>query len=187
MPDRARLADRARRSMWQRAWRRPQPIQLASHNQGKLDNSRRIRQTDDMHLGVERALNLIPVGGIVRCARSIYELLGNRRKSARLPTSGNIFVTFQGLVADTTYGCLCVDVSPKGIAIDSVEPMTVDATVQLHTGVHGARRLAAVRYCLERNGSYRVGLEFISDAEMAALRASVARTQAGKRGSTATG
>jgi hypothetical protein len=73
-----------------------------------------------------------------------------------------------------------------GVAVDSAEPMTVDATVRLHSDVYGAHRLAAVRYCLERNGSYRVGLEFISDAEMAALRASVARTQAEKRGSTTT-
>jgi hypothetical protein len=135
-----------------------------------------------MNLGVERALNLIPVGGIVRCARSFYELLGNRRKAARLPTAGNIFATFHGIVADTTYCCLCVDISPKGIAIDSLEPMTVDATVRLHSDVQGPRRLAAVRYCLERNGSYRVGLEFISDTEMIARRASVARTQAEQRG-----
>jgi len=139
-----------------------------------------------MNLGVERALHLIPVGGFVRCARSFYELLGNPRKAARAPTSGNIFATFPGIVADTTYCCLCVDISPRGIAIDSLEPMSVDAIVRLHSDMQGPRRMAAVRYCLERNGSYRVGLELISDAEMVARRVSVARSQAERRAPTTT-
>ena len=76
---------------------------------------------------------------------------------------------------------MCVDISPKGIAIDCLEPLTVDATVELHSDEQGKRRLASVRYCRERNGSYRIGLEFISDAEMISRRASIARSQAGHR------
>jgi hypothetical protein len=130
--------------------------------------------------GVERALKRVPIGGLVRYARSFYELLGNRRKAPRVPTSGNIFATVQGIVADTTYACLCVDISARGMAIDSREPLTVDTTVRLHSDVQGPRRLASVRYCQERNGAYRVGLEFISEPEMEARRASVARAQATK-------
>jgi hypothetical protein len=110
-----------------------------------------------MNLGVERALNVIPVGGIVRYARSFYELLGNRRKAARLPTSGNIFATIQGIVADTTYSCLCIDISPKGIAIHSLEPITVGSTVRLHSDVQGPRRLA--RSATAWNATVHIGLD----------------------------
>jgi hypothetical protein len=133
-----------------------------------------------MTIGVERALKRVPIGGLVRCARSFYELLGNRRKAPRVPTSGNIFATVQGIVADTTYACMCVDISARGMAIDSRESLAVDTTVRLHSDMHGPRRLASVRYCLERNGSYRLGLEFISEPEMEARRSSAARAQATK-------
>jgi hypothetical protein len=115
-----------------------------------------------MDPGVERALKLIPVA-IVRHARKFYELLGNRRKFERIPTSGTIFATFKGSVVDTTYACDLVNISPGGIAIDSLEPMKVDSILQLHSTESGPRRLARVRYCLAHSASYRIGLEFIAD------------------------
>jgi|tagenome__1003787_1003787.scaffolds.fasta_scaffold19854252_1 hypothetical protein len=134
-----------------------------------------------MRFALDRARKLISVGGLVRCARSFYELIGNRRKAVRQPTSGNIFATFHGIVANSTYACLCVDVSLKGIGVECHEPMTVDATAELHSDEHSTRRLVVVRYCLKRGESYRVGLEFISDTEMNARRTSAARAQAGQR------
>src|SRR3954447_16941709 len=76
-----------------------------------------------MRFALDRARKLISVGGLVRCARSFYELIGNRRKAVRQPTSGNIFATFHGIVANSTYACLCVDVSLKGIGVECHEPM----------------------------------------------------------------
>src|SRR6516165_6649469 len=97
----------------------------------------------------------IPVGGLARYARSFYELLGNRRKFERTPMSGTIFVTCKGSVVDTTQSASCVDISPRGIAIDCSELLTKDWVVQLHSENHGPRRLARVCYCLQRGDRYR--------------------------------
>lgn len=96
-------------------------------------------------------------------ARSYYELLGNRRKFQRAPMTGAILVTAKGSVIDSTYEFSCVDISPRGIGVEGVEALTLNAFVQIHSGEDGPRRLARVRYCVPRDGRYRVGLEFIED------------------------
>lgn len=106
-----------------------------------------------------------PVGGIVRYVRSFYQLLGNRRKFERTPMSGAIFVTCKGAVVDNTYQATCLDVSPRGIAVECSEPITVGGFVQLHSDDYGPRRLARVRYCLPRGDGYRVGMEFITEPQ----------------------
>jgi hypothetical protein len=105
----------------------------------------------------------IPVSSLARYARSFYELLGNRRKFARTPMSGKILVTFKGSVVDTTQVASCVDISPQGVAIDCSELLIKDWVVQLRTEDRGPRRLARVRYCLQCEDRYRVGLEFIAE------------------------
>ena len=112
-------------------------------------------------MGVRR----IPVSGVARYARSFYELLGNRRKFERTPMSGTIFVTCHGSVVDATQSASCVDISPRGIAIDCSELLTKDWIVQLHSENRGPRRLARVRYCIQRGDRYRVGLEFIGEPQ----------------------
>ena len=107
----------------------------------------------------------IPVSGLARYARSFYELLGNRRKFERRPMSGPVFVTCKGSVVDTTQVASCVDVSPRGMAVDCSESLTKDQVVQLHSEDHGPRLLARVRYCIQRSNHYRVGLEFIGEAQ----------------------
>jgi hypothetical protein len=105
----------------------------------------------------------IPVGGLARYARTFYNLLGNRRKFERIPISGSILVTGKGYVVDTTYLSSCVDISPRGIGIEYPEALAVDGIVQVHSEDYGPRRLARVRYCIQRGDRYRVGLEFIAE------------------------
>jgi len=107
----------------------------------------------------------MPITGIVRYARKLYELLGNRRKFERVPMSGTVFVVCKGSVVDTTHTCACVDISLRGIGLDCPEPVIVDAFVQLHSDDHGTWRLARVRHCALRGSRYRVGLEFAAKPE----------------------
>jgi hypothetical protein len=107
----------------------------------------------------------ISVGGVVRYARSFYNLLGNRRKFERVPLSGPITVTCKGFVVDTTQVSSCVDMSRRGIGIECPEPLAVDGVVQVHSEDHGPRRHARVRYCIQRGDRYRVGLEFIAEPQ----------------------
>lgn len=101
--------------------------------------------------------------GLVRYARSLYELLGNRRKFQRVPMSGTVFITCKGAVIDSTYVARCLDLSPRGIGIESSEPFALDQFVQVHTDDYGPRRLARVRYCIASGAAHRLGLEFIAD------------------------
>jgi hypothetical protein len=104
-----------------------------------------------------------PVSGVVRYARSFYELIGNRRKYERVAMSGPIVVTCKGAVVDTTHIASCLDISPRGMAVECPEPLTVNAFVQLQSEAHGPRRTAQVRYCIPREDRYRAGLEFVAE------------------------
>jgi hypothetical protein len=77
--------------------------------------------------------------------------------------SGTVFITCKGSVVDNTQVASCVDVSPRGMAVDCSEALTNDRVVQLHSEDHGPRLLARVRYCIQRSDQYRVGLEFVGD------------------------
>jgi hypothetical protein len=129
----------------------------AGDNQSHLDNPG--ASGDTAAMGVKRN----PVGGLVRYARSFYELLGNRRKFERVPFSGTIVITCKGAVVDSTYLASCVDISPRGMAVECLEPLTVDGFVQLQSEDHSPRRMARVRYCIPRGDRYRAGLEFIAE------------------------
>jgi hypothetical protein len=108
-------------------------------------------------------LSAIPVRVLARYARPFYELLGNRRKFERRPISGTVFITCKGSVVDTTQVASCVDVSPRGMAVECSESLTNHLVVQLHSEDDGPRLLARVRYCVQRSDHYRVGLEFVGD------------------------
>lgn len=110
-------------------------------------------------------MKLNPVGGLARYARSFYELIGNRRKFARVPMPGTIFVTCKGTVIDTTHVSSCVDISRRGIGVDCPESLPVNGFVLVHSEEHGPRRMAQVRYCAQRGDRYRVGLEFTADPQ----------------------
>lgn len=111
------------------------------------------------------ALKRFPVGGVVRCARSFYQLLGNRRKFERAPVSGTIFLTTKGTVIDTTRICSCADISPRGMGVDCPESLPVDSFVFVHSEEEGPRRLARVRHAQPRGTSHRIGLEFVAEPQ----------------------
>jgi len=116
----------------------------------------------------ERGLNRTPITGLVRYARKFYELLGNRRKFERAPMSGAVVVVSKGSVVDTMQTCSCVDISPRGIALDCPHPLAVDALVLLQSDDHRTSRRARVRHCGQSGGDgYRVGLEFVANKEWA--------------------
>jgi len=114
-----------------------------------------------MRNSAERWLSQTPTTGLVRYARTFYELLGNRRKFERIPVSGTVVVVRKGSVVDTTHTCSCVDVSLRGIALDCPEPLKVDELVQLQSDDQITSQ-ARVRHCGQSDGGYRVGLEFVA-------------------------
>lgn len=107
-------------------------------------------------------------GVFVRYAQSLYQLLSNRRKFERAPVTGTILATY-GSAVPTTLTCSCVDMSPSGIAIDSLEPIEPNTFVALRSDERGPKRWARVRYCRPHDVVHRIGLEFIAQDEGAEM------------------
>ena len=97
--------------------------------------------------------------------RSMYQMLANRRKFERVRISGTVRTVAPGSTAP--HVCTCVDISPRGMAIDSPEPLARDMDVPILS--EGIKRFARVRYCQDRGQGYRIGLEFVA-AESSTLR-----------------
>jgi hypothetical protein len=116
---------------------------------------------NDMNLGIGRVLRTGATGAAAQYARSIYLLLANRRKYERTPISGTVQVIRPGYDVESVYVSSCVDISPRGMAIDCPESILPDTLVMLQVE-HGTRRLARVRYCCRRDAVCRIGLEFMA-------------------------
>ena len=102
---------------------------------------------------------------IVHYGARFYQLLGNRRKYERLPLSGAITAKCSGCCTEETYACACVDISPRGMGIESAEPIGPQMYVLLYSNEQARSHFAIVRYCINRGDVFRIGLEFISETE----------------------
>ena len=101
-----------------------------------------------------------PIGAVAQYARSFYGLLANRRKYERTPMSGAVRVTCSAYGVETVHACSCVDISPRGMAIDCPDPIATDTIIGLYAEEYGRRLAARVCYCRARGTAYRIGLEF---------------------------
>jgi hypothetical protein len=102
---------------------------------------------------------------IVRYGSKFYQLLGNRRKFERLPLSGAITAKCSGYCTEKIYDCACLNISPRGIGIVCAEPMAPPMYVHLYSDEQACSHSAIVRYCINSGNGFRIGLEFISEAE----------------------
>jgi hypothetical protein len=112
-----------------------------------------------MNLAIGRVLKTGAAGAAAQYARSFYLLLGNRRKYERTPISGTVRVICPGYDVESVYVSSCVDISPRGMAIDCPEQIAPDTFVTLQVE-HGTKRLARVAYCRQSDTACRIGLEF---------------------------
>ena len=99
-------------------------------------------------------------GGVGGWMRSLYQVLANRRKFERVPMSGTLRTVTPGSAMDVMHACACVNISPRGMAIDSPEPLLPDMVVPIQAA--DSRRFARVCYCMDRGTGYRIGLEFVA-------------------------
>ena len=129
----------------------------------RVDKPDRRRKMDHMNLAVSRVLKSSPIGIAAQYARSFYDLLANRRKYERTPICGIVRVTFPGYAVESTHVCSCVDISPRGMAMDCPESLLPNTIIVLHAEEHGARRVARVCYSRERGTVYRIGVDFTTD------------------------
>ena len=92
----------------------------------------------------------------------MYQVLSNRRKFERVPMSGTVRTVTSGSTEAVMHACSCVNISPRGMAIDSPEPLAPDMIVPILADGQGSKRFARVRYCQDRGRGYRIGLEFVA-------------------------
>ena len=98
----------------------------------------------------------------MRYALSFYRTLTNRRRFERVPLAGTIVATY-GSAISVSQTCSCVDISPRGIAIDAPEPIDLGSFVALRSDEHAPQRWARVRYCKPHYLVHRIGLEFMAN------------------------
>jgi len=76
--------------------------------------------------------------------------------------NGVVLLTVKAERGDlVTYECQIVDVSEKGIGIESPHPVLQDADAHLQFMGDSLTSFACVRYCQERDSVYRLGLFFV--------------------------
>jgi hypothetical protein len=78
-----------------------------------------------------------------------------------MPLAGPVVLRFSNAVVEQTEYCSCVDISPRGIGLNSPAPIDPDCIVELDA--HGQTRFARVRYCRPDGSNYRIGLELLPD------------------------
>ena len=122
----------------------------------------RPRKMDDMDLSNTATVKRDPANVLIRYVRSLQHVLGNRRRSARLPISGTVTAVYAsyGVVAPNV--CSCVDISAGGLGISCAEPMMPNMVIRLSADENRTKCLARVRYCQQHGLAYRIGLQFIS-------------------------
>jgi hypothetical protein len=120
-----------------------------------------------MNHEADRVARENPLSAASRYARSIYLLFANRRKFERVAISGTIRVTLHGYDIGGSDNCICVDISPGGMAIECLEPMAPGVIIDLYAREHDTSRLARVCYCQQRDRVFRMGLEFIAESGQA--------------------
>ena len=123
----------------------------------------RSRKIDDMDLSNTATVKRDPANVLIRYVRSLQHVLGNRRRSARLPICGTVTVGYESYGVVTPNVCSCVDISTGGLGINCAEPMMPNMVIKLSADENRTKRLARVRYCEQHGMAYRIGLQFISD------------------------
>ncbi len=98
---------------------------------------------------------------ISRYGQAVYHLLGNRRKFERQTLAGPINVTYLDKYEQlVTYQCSCVNISPRGLAIESPVWITPNADVYVYSETLNLKTFACVRQCRPQEASYIIGMRF---------------------------
>ena len=93
--------------------------------------------------------------------RSLYSLLGERRKAERMDFSCSITVSCKDRYGQlTTHVCRCLNVSARGIGLISPEPVPENSDIYLHSENHNLKRFARVKYCVRKGDSNYLGCYF---------------------------
>src|ERR1044071_276716 len=97
------------------------------------------------------------VAKLIDYGRSFYALLGERRKSERLDFHCSITVSCKNSYGQlTTHMCTLLNVSEKGMAFVSPEPISENSDLYIHSETHNLKRFARVRYCTQKNDTNHI-------------------------------
>ena len=98
---------------------------------------------------------------IIDYGRSFYTLLGERRKSERFEFNCRLTVSCKNRYGQlTTHQCTCLNISDKGMGIETPEPIAMDSDIYIHSETHNLKRFGRVHYCQQKGGRVYVGCSF---------------------------
>jgi hypothetical protein len=98
---------------------------------------------------------------IIDYSRHFYTLLGDRRKAERLDFNCKVTVSCKNRYGSlTTHVCNCLNLSDRGIGLESPEPIPTNCDVYIHSETHNMRRFGLVRWCVQSGDRFFVGCSF---------------------------
>jgi c-di-GMP-binding flagellar brake protein YcgR len=98
---------------------------------------------------------------LIDYGRSFYSLLGERRKSLRTDFDCSVTVTCKNRYGQLqTHVCKCLNISDKGMGIESPEPVEEHSEIYVHSETHNLKKFARVQYCLRKEGRTFLGCAF---------------------------
>jgi len=98
---------------------------------------------------------------LIDYSRSLYTLLGERRKTERVEFHCAVAVSCKNRYGSlTTNVCNCLNLSDRGIGLESPEPIPVSCDVYIHSETHNLKRFGRVRWCVQRGDRFFFGCSF---------------------------
>ena len=93
--------------------------------------------------------------------RSFYTLLGERRKAERVEFTCRLAVSCKNRYGSlTTHVCSCLNLSDRGIGLESPEPIPVGSDCYIHSETHSLKRFGKVRWCVQKGDRVLLGCAF---------------------------
>ena len=93
--------------------------------------------------------------------RSIYSLLGERRKAQRIDFNCSITVSCKNRYGQlTSHTCTCLNISERGIGFLAPEALAENSDVYIHSETHNLKRFGRVRYCTQKGDQNYIGCFF---------------------------
>ena len=98
---------------------------------------------------------------LIDYSRSIYVLLGERRRTERVEFCCKVTVSVKNRYGSlTTHVCACLNLSDGGIGLESPELVPTNSDVYIHSEAYNLKRFGRVRWCMQKGDRVFLGCSF---------------------------
>ena len=108
-------------------------------------------------------MTTIFVEKLIDYSRSLYTLLGERRKVERVDFKCAVSMTCRHRSgAVSTHVCACLNLSDHGMGLESLEPIPANCIVYIQSARHKLGRVGRIRWTVQKGDHFYAGCDFRS-------------------------